>query len=215
MPLSGGGAGPHPTQCDLGRDTSVPIGILINPAVWPNRRGPKIGGCAPSFWGGGAGSLSNTMWPEPRPTAMPSFILVHPTVWPQYSNVTDRQDRQTERQRSDSIGRTVLQTVAQKWLTIATRDSIAAVALHSRHMQFLHVLDRRYPLALRSCGVLQHITTYCGLNDAPCRTSLHNTRRGANATLVSRIIKTEKLTNTNLRRRADYFARPPLSPHHM
>jgi len=26
---------------------------------------------------------------------MPNFILIHPTVWPQYTNVTDRQDRQT------------------------------------------------------------------------------------------------------------------------
>jgi len=25
---------------------------------------------------------------------MPSFILIHPTVWPQYTNVTDRTDRQ-------------------------------------------------------------------------------------------------------------------------
>jgi len=41
---------------------------------------------------------------------MPSFILIHATVWPQYTNVTDSQDRQW----SDSIGRTVLQTVAQK-----------------------------------------------------------------------------------------------------
>jgi len=38
-----------------------------------------------------------------------SGILIYPTVWPQYTNVTDRQDRQ----RSDSIGRTVLQTVTQ------------------------------------------------------------------------------------------------------
>jgi len=30
---------------------------------------------------------------------MPSFILIHPTVWPQYTNVTDRQDRQ----QSDSV----------------------------------------------------------------------------------------------------------------
>ena len=57
-----------------------------------------------------AGSPSNTMWPGPRPTAVPSCILIHPTVWPQHTNVADRQDRQ----RSDSIGRTVLQTVAQK-----------------------------------------------------------------------------------------------------
>jgi len=44
-----------------------------------------------------------------------SFILVHPNVWPQYTNVTDRTDRQTDRQRSASIGRTVLQTVAQNF----------------------------------------------------------------------------------------------------
>jgi len=29
---------------------------------------------------------------------MPSFILIRPTVWPQCTNVTDRQDRQTDRQ---------------------------------------------------------------------------------------------------------------------
>jgi len=45
---------------------------------------------------------------------MPSFILVHPTVWPQYTNVRDRQTEQTDRQRSDRIGRAVLQTVARK-----------------------------------------------------------------------------------------------------
>ena len=56
---------------------------------------------------------SKTVWPGPRPTSMPSFILIRPTVWPQYTNVTDRQDRR-DRQWSDSIGRTVLQTVAQK-----------------------------------------------------------------------------------------------------
>jgi len=77
--------------------------------------GRKLGGCAPL--GGGAGCPSNTMWPGPRPTCMSSFILIRETVWPQYTNVTDRQtgqERQTDRQRSDSIGRTVLQTVAQK-----------------------------------------------------------------------------------------------------
>jgi len=26
---------------------------------------------------------------------VPSFILIRPTVWPQYTNVTDRTDRQT------------------------------------------------------------------------------------------------------------------------
>ena len=58
--------------------------------------GPKSGGCYASFRGG-AGSPSNTMWPGPRPISVPGGNLSHPTVWPQYTNVTDRQ----ERQRSD------------------------------------------------------------------------------------------------------------------
>jgi len=37
---------------------------------------------------------SNTMWPGPRSTSVPSGILIHPTVWPEYTNVTDRTDRQ-------------------------------------------------------------------------------------------------------------------------
>ena len=58
--------------------------------------GRKLGDCVP-FSGRGAGSHSpsSTMWRGPRPTSMPSFILIHPTVWPQYTNVTDRTDRQT------------------------------------------------------------------------------------------------------------------------
>jgi len=76
----------------------------------------KLRGAVPLL--GGAGSPSNTMWPGMRPTAMPGFILIHPTVWPQYTNGTDRQDRteSTDKtgQRSNSLGRTVLQTVAPK-----------------------------------------------------------------------------------------------------
>jgi len=41
---------------------------------------------------------------------MPSFTLIHPTVWPQYTNVTNRHDRQ----QSDSIGRTVLKHSPKK-----------------------------------------------------------------------------------------------------
>jgi len=59
---------------------------------------------------------SNAMWTGLRPICMPSLIFVVPTVWPQCTNVPDRQDRADRHtgQRSDSIGRTVLQTVAQK-----------------------------------------------------------------------------------------------------
>ena len=107
----GGGLGPHLTQC--GQERGLPPYQVASWSIHPfghNRHGPKIGGCAPL---GGARSPSNTMWPRPRPISMPSFVLIHPTVWPQYTNVTDRQDRQTDRQRSDSIWRTVLQTVDQ------------------------------------------------------------------------------------------------------
>ena len=68
------------------------------------------------IWGQAAGSPSNTMWPGLRPSTMPSCILIYSTVWPQYANVTDRQIRQ----RSDSIGRTVLQTVPRTTTTTTT-----------------------------------------------------------------------------------------------
>jgi len=67
--------------------------------------GRKFGGSA-AFLGRGAGCPSNTMCLGPRPTCMPSFILIHSGIWPQCTNVADRTG-----QRSDSIGRTVLQTV--------------------------------------------------------------------------------------------------------
>jgi len=96
---------------------------LIHPAVWTQYMGRKLGGgllCPLPFAEGELvphltrRSPSNTMWPRPRSTSVPSFTLIHPVVWPQYTNVTDRH-RQTG-QPSDSIGRTVLQTVAQKSL---------------------------------------------------------------------------------------------------
>jgi len=73
-------------------------------------KGRKLGGCCAPFLGG-AGSPSNTMWPRLRPTFMPSIILIHPAVWPQPTSQTDTQDK---RERSDSIGQTILQTVTQK-----------------------------------------------------------------------------------------------------
>ena len=99
-------ADPHFT----GGPISIPSGILIHPAIWPQQIWAENLGRFCPFGGGRAGSPPNTVWPAPRPTRMPSFILIHPTVSPQYTNITDR----TDRQRSDSIGRTVLQMVAQK-----------------------------------------------------------------------------------------------------
>jgi len=65
------------------------------------------------FLGGGAGCPPNTMWPRPRPTSISTGIVIHPTAWPQHTNVADGETEGTYRQRSDRIGRTVLQTVAQ------------------------------------------------------------------------------------------------------
>jgi len=42
------------------RPTSVPSDILIQPAVWRQQTWAQNGGAVP-LWGGGAGSLSNTM----------------------------------------------------------------------------------------------------------------------------------------------------------
>ena len=119
-PFWGGEAGsPSNTKSPGTRPTSKPSDILIHPAIWlqqiwAENWGPIFGPylLQPNgwmvlgpLWGRGAGSPSYTMWPGPRPTCMSSFILIRPTVWPQYTNVTDRTG--PDRQRSDSIGRTV------------------------------------------------------------------------------------------------------------
>jgi len=87
--------------------------------------GRKLGSGSASFLGtGGAGSPSNIMWPGPKPMCVPSFILIHPTVGHNMPTLqTEQTDRQTG-QRSDSIGRTVLQTIAQKLHIIETAISI-------------------------------------------------------------------------------------------
>jgi len=128
----GGGSAPPPfeegragsssnTKSPEPGPTSIPSDIFIHAAIRPQQIWAENWGLCP-FRGGGAGSPPNTMWPRPRPTCKPSFILISPTVWPQCTNVTDRtgQTGQTgqDRQRTDSTGRTVLQTVAQKSVKI-------------------------------------------------------------------------------------------------
>ena len=109
------GLGPHLTQSRLGWGLApYPVASWSMQPSGRNRYRPKIGWGLCPFGGGGAGSQSNTMWPGPRPTCKPSFILIRPTVWPQCTNVTDRQ---TDTQRTNSIGRTVLQMVAQKLIS--------------------------------------------------------------------------------------------------
>jgi len=79
----------HSATTDIGRKLGVLCGV------------PLLGGAkSPTEY--------NVAWTEVYPIS--SGILIHATVWPQYTNVTAREDRQ----RSHSIGQTVLQTVFQK-----------------------------------------------------------------------------------------------------
>jgi len=97
-PLLGGRAGSPSNTMSLGLlPTSLPSGILMHPAIWPQQIWAENWALRPHPLGRVAWSPSNTMWPGPRPTCKPSFILIHPTVWPKYTNVTDRH-RQTDRQ---------------------------------------------------------------------------------------------------------------------
>ena len=149
----GGGAGSPSNTMWLGpRPTSIPSFILIHPAVWPQRTSAENWGLCPLLCGRGAGSSSNTMWPGPGPTSMPSFILIHPTVSPQYTNVTERTDRQDRQekasQRSNSIGRTVLQTVAQKpwFIAIITcmeyKTTVATYMIYHDARTLIYIKER-------------------------------------------------------------------------
>jgi len=105
------GPGPHLTQHGQGRGLDPPSRLATTVMGRKLRAVPLSGA--------GARSPSNTMWSGTRPTCATSFVLIHPTDWPQYTNVADRQTDRTDRQRSDSIERTALQTVAQKLQGIA------------------------------------------------------------------------------------------------
>jgi len=90
----GGGAGsPSNTTSPGPKPTSVPSGILIHPAVWPQQMGRKLGAVpllgrklGPHLTRCGRGGGL-------RPS---KFHLDPATVWPQYTDVSDRQDIQTE-----------------------------------------------------------------------------------------------------------------------
>ena len=111
-----GGAGSLWTQCGLGR--GLP---LYQVASWSiqsfghNRHGSRFiwmqawpvsvncavgrGAAVPLSWGKLGPHLTQCAWAKAYfhikpPQSTPSSILIHPTVWQQYTNVTDRQDRQ-------------------------------------------------------------------------------------------------------------------------
>ena len=81
-PFVGGAGFPSNTMWPGPTFTSVPSGILIHPAVWPQQTSAENWGLCFLFREG-VGSPYSTMWPGPRPTPMPSAILIHPAVLPQ------------------------------------------------------------------------------------------------------------------------------------
>jgi len=83
-PKTGGAGSPSNAKSPGPRPTSILSGILVHPAVWPQRTLAENWRLCP-FREGGAGSPSNTMSPRLRPTSVPSDILIHKAVWPQYT----------------------------------------------------------------------------------------------------------------------------------
>jgi len=82
--------------------------------------GRKLG-AVPPFLGGTGFPSNNVACAEAyQSTTMPSFILIHPTVWPQYTNVTDKTDRETgQTQPSVALAEVYLRT---KWhLNLSSR----------------------------------------------------------------------------------------------
>jgi len=77
-----GAGSPSNTKLPGPRPISLPSGILIHPAVWPQQTWAENWGAVP-FGGEVAGSTSNTVWPGPRSTSTPSFVLIYSAVWPQ------------------------------------------------------------------------------------------------------------------------------------
>jgi len=108
--LSGRAGSPSKTMWPRLRSTSVPTGILIHPAVWPQQTWAENWGLCSPFLGAAGSQSNNVAWAEAYLHAKfhldPSNRLA--TIHKRY--------RQTDRQRSDSMGRTVIQMVAQKSL---------------------------------------------------------------------------------------------------
>ena len=109
--LDWGAGSPSNTMWPVPRPTSLPSGVLSNPAIWPQQTWAKNWkGCAP-FGGRGAGFPSNSVaraeaYLRAKFHLYPSKCL--PTIHQRH-----RQDR-TDTQRSDRIGRTVSQMVTQR-----------------------------------------------------------------------------------------------------
>ena len=127
-----GELGPYLTQSHLGRDLATYE--VISWSMQPfgrNRYGRKLGGCAPL----GEWELGPHLTQCDQDQGLPACQVSSRSVQPfGHSALTSQtgQDRQ-DRQRSDSIGRTVLQTVAQKRRTTKCRTNQKSQTTPRRH----------------------------------------------------------------------------------
>ena len=100
-PFLGVALSPCNTKSPGLRPSYIRSDILIHVAIWPQQTWAENYELSP-FGGVGAGSPSNTMWPEPRPTCVPCFILIRPTVGhsapTSQTDRINRTDRQTDEQ---------------------------------------------------------------------------------------------------------------------
>jgi len=95
------------------RPTSIPSGILIHPAVWPQYTWAEKWGCCTPFLERGLGPhLTQCRLGRGLPPYQVSSWSIQPLGHSIPTLQTDKTDK-TDRQRSDSIGRTILQTVPQ------------------------------------------------------------------------------------------------------
>jgi len=73
---------PFNTMSPGPRPTSIPSGIPIHLAVWPQYTWAEKWGLLCPF-GGSCPSNAVYTCAGPRPTSVPNGILIHPAVWPQ------------------------------------------------------------------------------------------------------------------------------------
>ena len=108
----------HLTQCRLGRGLLPPYQVVswCIQSFDHNKQWPKSGGCFQVLcpWGR-TGSPSNTISPRPMPTSVRSGVVIHPAVWPHCTPTSQTGQTGQDRQLSDSIERTVLQTVGSPY----------------------------------------------------------------------------------------------------
>jgi len=165
-PLFGEGAGSLSNTKSPGlRPTAIPSGIVMHPVVWAQYKFAENwgGGFAP-FLGKGLGphlTQSRLGWGLP-PCQVPSWSVKpfgHNTPTLQTDRQTDRteqrtgQDR-TDRQRSDSIERTVLQTVAQKCKTAIREMHISLYCVYN-HQLWLTTINNHFTKKMKFFHVTQ------------------------------------------------------------